>query len=336
MASVIDKIYKEIGESDFNQDVKDWLDTGLKPLNKRISGHYNGGFPVGRITEIYGGPSCGKTLLATNACIETQKRDGLAIFLDHEHAFSLSRGRKLGLSDDKNLWIYKQPTTAEESFKIIEYVANMIRTEYPDKYVTIIEDSVASMVTEEELNTEYGDENMRTRNSLPMLMSTALKKLSAVVSKTNITLIFLNQTRDNPGVMFGSKEKTPGGNSLKFYASVRIRLSKRGKITIDGSKDGEIIGETVKAQTVKNKVYEPFKECDYTTHFKNGINLVISHIDEAVKLGIIEKSGAWYNFEGCKVQGKDKLIATFDSDPALYEAMLANFVDEPLKIKDAA
>ena len=201
----IDKIYKEIGESDFNQDVKDWLSTGLLPLNRAISGKYDGGFPVGRITEIYGGASSGKTLLATRACIETQAKDGLAVFLDYEHAFSLSRAKSLGLLDEKYMWIYKQPQTAEEGFRIVEFIANTVRQENPDKFVTVIVDSIASMVTKEELETGYGESNMRTRLSLPAAMSESLKKIAPVVSKTNITLIFLNQTRDNPGVLFGDK-----------------------------------------------------------------------------------------------------------------------------------
>jgi protein RecA len=322
----IEQIYREIGENDFNQDVKDHLSTGLLPLNMAISGKYDGGFPVGRITEVFGGESSGKTLLATMALIETQKRDGLAVFLDYEHAFSLSRGKKLGLSDDKYKWIYKQPTTAEEGFRIVEFIAKTVRDQYPDKFVTIIKDSIASMVTKEEMETEYGDGNMRTRLSLPAVMSESLKKVAGIVSKTNITLIFLNQTRDNPGVMFGDKKKTPGGNAMKFFASVRMKLAKTGKI----KDEGEVIGENVKAQTVKNKVYEPFKECDYVSHFTNGINLEMSHIETLSKMGKLGDKKGFVVFDG-KSYRKGQLCEKCQTDPAIYEALLGLFYDEPEK-----
>jgi protein RecA len=319
----IEKIYSEIGESDCNQDIRDYLSTGLLPLNMAISGKYDGGFPVGRITEIYGGASAGKTLLATRALIETQKRDGLGVFLDYEHAFSLSRGKALGLSDDKYKWIYKQPTTAEEGFKIVEFIAKTVRDEYPDKYVTVIKDSIASMVTKEEMETGYGEGNMRTRLSLPAVMSESLKKVAGIVSKTNITLIFLNQTRDNPGVMFGDKTTTPGGNAMKFFASTRIKLSKTGKI----KPDGVVIGENVKAQTVKNKIYEPFKECDYVTHFTNGINLEMSHIEALDKMGKLGDKKGYVVFDG-KSYRKGQLAQKCQDDPAMYEALLGLFYDE--------
>jgi len=317
----IDAIYREIGESDFNQDIKDYLSTGLLPMNKAISGKYDGGFPVGRITEIFGAESSGKTLLATRACIETQKRDGLAVFLDYEHAFSLSRAIKLGLSADKYKWIYKQPTTAEEGFRIVEFIANTVRKDHPDKYVTIIKDSIASMVTKEELETGYGEGNMRTRLSLPAVMSESLKKITGIVSKTNVTLIFLNQTRDNPGIMFGDKKKTPGGNAMKFFASVRIKLTKTDPIK-DGD-SGPVIGENVKAQTVKNKVYEPFKECNYVTHFTNGINLEMSHIEDLDKLGLLGDSKGWVALPTGEKFRKKQLAELCRERADIYETLLS-------------
>jgi len=328
----IEAIYKEIGECDFNQDVRDYLSTGLLPLNKAISGRYDGGIPVGRITEIFGGPSSGKTLLATMACVETQKRDGLAVFLDYEHAFSLSRGIKLGLSDDKYKWIYKQPSTAEEGFRIVEFIANTVRKDYPDKYVTIIKDSIASMVTKEELETGYGDGNMRTRLSLPAVMSESLKKIAGIVSKTNITLIFLNQTRDNPGIMFGDKTTTPGGNATKFFASLRIKLSKTGKIE-DG---GEVIGENVKAQTVKNKIFEPFKECGYVTHFTNGINLEMSHIEDLDKRGLLGDTKGWVALPSGEKFRKKQLAELCRERPEVYETLLSLYAPSKDEAEKAA
>ena len=318
----IDKIYKEIGASDLNQDVSDWLSVGYLPLNKAISGKYSGGLPVGRITEIFGAESSGKTLQATIAMIETQRRGGLAVFLDFEHAFSIRRARTLGLDDDPKKWIYKQPETAEQGFSIIELIANMVRESDSEKYITVVVDSVAAMMTQEELDTGYGEGNMRTKLSLPAVMSTSLKKLGKLVSKTNITLIFLNQTRSNPGVMFGDKEKTTGGNALKFYASTRIKLVKKGKV-----KDGEeVIGENVEAQVIKNKVFEPFGVANYIGHFKEGISLAMSHMVALFEMGKLGSSKGWYEWEGKKYRAKE-LEALLKSDSAEYEAFLEMFDD---------
>jgi recombination protein RecA len=320
---IIDKIYKQIGENDANQDVTDWLGTGLLHLNEAISGHIGGGVPAGRIIEIYGGPSSGKTLLATMIMIETQKKGGIAIFLDHEHAFSISRAKTLGLSDDRSVWIYKQPDTAEDSFAIIEFVCDILRKDpkYKDKHITIIVDSVAHMVTKSELETDYGDENMKTRLSLPVVMSTSLKKVSAKVSKTNATLVFLNQTRVNPTVMFGDKESQPGGNALKFTASVRIKLRKGAKVKDDAS---EIIGEAVHAEVVKNKVFEPFKTTEYVTHFQNGINLELSHIEELHRRKLLGNTQGWLELDGKKYR-KAQLVELCKSDAKAYSALLSKF-----------
>jgi protein RecA len=319
----IEKIYREIGESDFNQDVRDFLSTGLLPLNKAMSGKYDGGFPVGRITEVYGGPSSGKTLLATMALIQTQKKDGLAVLLDYEHAFSLSRAKTLGLSDDKLSWIYKQPATAEEGFKIVDFIGNAVREADSEKFVTVVIDSVASMVTKAELETEYGEDNMKTRLSLPMCLSVALKKLAPLVSRTNITLIFLNQTRDNPGQMFGDKETQPGGKAMKFYASTRIKLSK-GKKEKDGE---EIVGEKVTAQVVKNKVFEPFKTCEYITHFAEGINLPLSHIEALNSMGKLGDTKGWVVLPSGEKFRKKELAEKCRADRELYEQILTYFED---------
>jgi protein RecA len=297
----IDDIFDKIGENDLNQDVSDWLGTGFLPLNKALSGRHDGGFPVGRITEIYGGESSGKTLLATMAMIETQRKGGLAVMLDYEHAFSMRRARSLGLCGDRETWIYKQPETAEAGFKIIELIANKVREADSEKHVTVVCDSVASMLTQSELEADYDESNMKTKLSLPAVLSTSLKKLAGLINKTNVTLIFLNQVRDNPGVMFGDKEKTAGGRALKFYASVRVRLSKAGKI-----KEGEdITGENVVALTVKNKVFEPFKKVVYVSNFAEGVNLELSHINALKNAGMLGSTKGWLVWDGEKFRAKD-------------------------------
>lgn len=317
---LIDSIIKQVGGSDANQDVKDWLSTGLLQLNEAMSGQIGGGFPVGRITEIYGGSSSGKTLLATMAMIETQKKGGLAVFLDHEHAFSIARARTLGLSDDKSQWLYKQPETAEQSFSIIEAICDMVLKQGVMTHITFIIDSVAFMVTEMEMETEYGKENMKTRFSLPTFMSTGLKKLARKISQTNVTLIFLNQTRVNPTVMFGDNETQPGGNALKFAASVRVKLRKGAKY-----KDGEeIIGENIHVEVVKNKVFEPFRKAQYVTHLTNGINVELSHIEELERRGKMGDSKGYVEWGGKKLR-KKQLVEMAQADPNVNAELLALF-----------
>ncbi len=268
MSDFIDKILREIGANDCNQDVSGYLSSGFLPLDFALSGRYlGGGFPMGRISEVCGPESSGKTLIATMAMIETQRRGGLAVLLDYEHAFSLSRAVQLGLKTDRISWIYKQPESAEQGFKITELICNIVSQEGLDKPVTIVNDSVASMVTKEELDTGIGDENMRTRLALALCLSTNLKKITNAINRTNVTLIFLNQLRENPGVLFGDKETTPGGKALKYYASCRVKLHKCGKIK---GEDGEIIGEGVRAQVTKNKVSEPFREAEYVEYSRRG------------------------------------------------------------------
>lgn len=317
----IDKIYKEIGESDSNQDVRDWLSVGYLPLNRAISGRYDGGLPVGRITEIFGAESSGKTLQATEALIETQRKEGLAMLLDYEHAFSVMRAKGLGLNTDKNCWIYKQPESAEVGFKIIEFVANEVRRVDPSRYVTIAIDSVASMVTEAELAAGYDEANMKSRLSLATVMSDSLKKLAGLVNKTNITLIFLNQTRANVGVLFGDKEKTTGGNALKFYASVRIKLVKKEKIKDD---TGKITGESVEAQIIKNKVYEPFNTAQYQGSFREGIDLEASHVDALKERGLLGDKSGWVVFKDKSYRQKE-LIELLKKDKEAYAELVALF-----------
>ncbi len=321
--SAISEITKEIGESDANQGVKDWLSTGVLTLNRAMSGRYDGGFPVGRISEVYGGESSGKTLLATMALIETQRRGGIAVLLDYEHAFSITRAEQLGLSSLPESWIYKQPATAEQGFAMIEKIAEIMQKHDPERYITVVVDSIASMVTEAELAAGFEEGNMKTRLSLAVAMSSSLKLLAGIVSRTNITMIFLNQTRDNPGVMFGDKETTPGGKAMKFYASLRVRLRKAGKIK-DGDKD--VTGEEVVAMTIKNKVFRPFVETKYASSFSEGIDLVSTHLTALQDMGLLGSTKGWVEFRGEKNRLKD-LTELCRSDPEAYASLLALFTE---------
>jgi len=318
-----EELIKAIGENDSNQDVSDWLSTGILPLNKAISGKFNGGFPMGRVSEIYGGESSGKTLIATRALIETQKKGGIAALLDFEHAFSLSRAEKLGLVTEPGIWIYKQPTTAEEGFGIIEKICDIVRKADSTKPVTIAVDSIASMVTKAEMDAGFDDGNMKTRLSLSVCMSSSLKIITGIISKTNVTLIFLNQTRDNPGIMFGDKESQPGGKAMKFYASLRIRLGKKGKI-----KDGdEIIGEEIMAKTIKNKVYRPFKECLYHSNFDTGVDIESTHISYLVDKGILTGPTGYILYQDKKRRQKE-LVKMCREDAVVNADILSMFIDE--------
>lgn len=319
---MLKNLIEELGPSDFNQDVSSWLNTGYLPLNKIISGKYHGGIPVGRVTEIFGGESCGKTLLATMAMMSTQQLGGAAILLDYERAFSVSRAHQLGMSIDDDCWFYKQPLTAEEGFYIIDTIAETVRKNQTTKHITVVVDSIASMVPKSVVETGYDDLNMKTNLSLAMLLSSALPKVVNTINKNNITLIFLNQVRDNPGVMFGEKEKTPGGKAMKFYASLRVKLTKRGKV-----KDGDvIIGENVQAEVVKNKVYEPFQNTTYLSNFSVGIDLVVSHINHAVEQGWLGTSKGWVDWDGKKMR-PNILVETLKNEPEAYSQFLTLFKD---------
>lgn len=322
-ADFIDSIYDEIGENDGNEDVKDWLSTGVLPLNKALSGDYHKGLPMGRIIEIFGGESSGKTLIATKAMEQTQARGGLAVFLDFEHAFSIERARQLGLSDERGKWIYKQPTVAEEGFAVIKAIANKVEADNLDTPITIVVDSVAAMTTQEEMETDFGKENMRTQGALSRLMSSSLRKIAPIINKKNITLIFLNQTRDNLGVSFGDKKKTTGGNALKFFASVRIKLAKIGK---EKRKD-EIVGEKVVSETIKNKCSPPFKKAEWLASYTEGIDLEMTHIRALKDMGKLGKTKGFVEFDGKKYR-EYELAEILKKDRNMYADLLKLLDDE--------
>lgn len=320
----IDDLYKIAGAPDENQDVSDWLSTGYLPLNKAISGKYSGGLPVGRITEIFGGESSGKTMIATMAMIETQKKGGLAVMLDYEHAFSLKRAITLGLDPNPKKWFYKQPLIAEEGLAHIENISKFVKKEYPDIPVTFVCDSVASMLTQEMFEGGMDALSMKAKLSLAALMSEKLPLLAQIINKTNVTMIFLNQVRVKPGVIYGDKEDTKGGVSLKFFASVRIKLIKFGKETDD---DKNVIGEHTKCVVIKNKVSEPYREAEYITHFTEGVNLELSHIDALDKMGLLGDSKGWLVLPSGEKFRKKDLVVKCKEDREFYSGLLALFND---------
>jgi recombination protein RecA len=321
----IKEIEKKLGPPEEIDEVAGFISTGILPLNHILSGSYTGGVPIGRITEIFGGESSGKTALATMVLAETQRMGGLAVFLDYEHAFDSRRAQVFGLdTEDKTKWIYRKPETAEAGFKAIGDIAEIVAAASEKGAtvpITIVIDSVAAMVTLAELETDYSDLNMKTNLSLSMVLSRCLKRVAPVISKHNITLIFLNQTRDNPGVMYGEKEKTPGGKAMKFYASTRVKLSKTGKLL---NEEKEVTGETVKATVIKNKVYRPFREGSYSSSFTIGVDLVETHVNFADELGILGNTKGWVEYNGSKMRRKE-LSEQMRQDKEKYDEFI-NFI----------
>lgn len=251
-----------------------------------------GGLPKGRIIEIYGPESGGKTTVTLHAIAETQKLGGMAAFIDVEHALDPVYAKSLGVDIDH--LIVSQPDTGEQALEIMEALARSGAIDI------VVLDSVAAMVTKAEIDGEIGDSFVGVQ---ARLMSAAMRKLTSVISKSNTVAIFINQVREKIGVMYGNPETTPGGRALKFYASVRIEVRKGEKI-VD---DGEIIGYTTKCKVVKNKVAPPFKETQFDMIFGEGISRLGEIITMGEELGFIKKSGAWYSYNGERLgQGKEK------------------------------
>lgn len=279
-----------------------------------------GGVPRGRIIEIYGPESSGKTTLCLHIIAEAQRQGGLAAFIDTEHALDTSYGQKLGV-DVSNLLV-SQPEYGEQALEICE---TLVRSNALD---VIIVDSVAALTPRAEIEGEMGDAVMGMQ---ARLMSQALRKLTAAVAKSNVVLIFTNQLRDKIGVMFGSPETTTGGKALKFYASIRMDIRRIGQI-----KDGtDVTGNRTKVKIVKNKVAPPFKEVEFDILYNEGISKVGDLIDVAVSKEIIKKGGAWFTYEDYRVQGRDGLKKMFQETPELMEKVL-NQVREVMGITNGA
>ena len=274
-----------------------------------------GGYPRGRVIEIYGPESSGKTTLTLHAIAEAQKMGGIAAFIDAEHAFDRFYAQKLGVDID-NL-IISQPDHGEQALEIAE---NLIRSGAID---IVIIDSVAALTPKSEIEGEMGDSKMGLH---ARLMSQALRKLTSTISKTNCTVIFINQLREKIGVMFGNPETTTGGNALKFYASVRLDIRRSTQIK---NNDGDVAGNKTRVKVVKNKVAPPFKTTEFDIMYGEGISAVGEILDLGVEYEIIKKSGSWFSYGDTKLgQGRDAVKLLLQDNPELLEE-LEN------KIKDA-
>lgn len=313
----LDKLEKNFGKG----SIMKLGDTAVEPIEAISTGSLGldialgiGGVPKGRIIEIYGPESSGKTTLATHIVAEAQKKGGIAAIIDAEHAFDKYYAQKLGV-DVENLLI-SQPDNGEQGLEIAD---NLIRSGAID---VIVIDSVAALVPKGEIEGEMGDSKMGLQ---ARLMSQALRKLTGTISKTNCCCIFINQLREKIGVMFGNPETTTGGNALKFYASVRLDIRRTSQI-----KDSdEVSGNRVKVKIVKNKVAPPFRIAEFDIIFGEGISKVGEIIDLGVEYGIIKKAGSWFSYGETKLgQGRDAVKALLFDNPDLMDELEAKIRTE--------
>lgn len=279
-----------------------------------------GGYPRGRIIEIYGPESSGKTTLTLHAIAEVQKTGGIAAFIDAEHAFDRFYAEKLGVNIDE--LIISQPDNGEQALEIAE---NLIRSGAID---LVVVDSVAALTPKSEIEGEMGDSKMGLH---ARLMSQALRKLTGTISKTNCTVFFINQLREKIGVMFGNPETTTGGNALKFYASVRLDIRRSTQI-----KDGEnVTGNRTKVKIVKNKVAPPFRTAEFDIMYGEGISKVGEVLDLAVEFNIVKKSGSWFSYGETKLgQGRDAVKGLIKDNPELMDELEAR-IKEEIKSKES-
>ena len=321
LRAAMDKIEKSFGKGSIMKMGDEKIDeiavisTGSIGLNAALG---VGGFPRGRVIEIFGPESSGKTTLAIHAIAEVQKTGGIAAVIDAEHAFDRFYAEKLGVNIDELL--ISQPNNGEEALEIAE---QLIRSSAVD---LIVIDSVAALTPKKEIEGDMGDSNVGLH---ARLMSQALRKLTSAISKTNTTCIFINQLREKIGVPFGNPEVTTGGNALKFYASVRIDIRKSTAI-----KDGEeVFGNLTKVKVVKNKVAPPFRKAEFDIMYGEGISRAGEIVDLGTDLEIVKKSGSWYSYNETKLgQGRDAAKNTIKDNPELAEE-LEKLIFDTLKEK---
>lgn len=322
MAGLADALAKKKITNAENLAPSIWLDTGYPVLNKRVSGDYQKGFPLGRIVEIFGPPSAGKTAIATKAMISAQRAGGIAIFMDHERSFDSRLAEKLGLDLDPNRFVYLAPDTFEESMDQVIEIGETVRSGDfgvdADAPICVVFDSLASMVPKSKWDKSAADYNMNDNTALARATSAAFPAFAQRCEKWNMLAIFLNQARTKIGVMFGDPTSTPGGSSPEFYASIRLKLGG-GKMKDDG-------GKTIGCQTVKNKVYRPFLKCSWDFVFQDDgsgkFDVIGGVIEELKELGALETTGAYIIWTDGKKYYKSALTKKIE-DEGLEDELFA-------------
>lgn len=310
IVAAIDAINKKFGKgsvANFEENIPDveFIRSGSLGLDQALGG----GYPKGRIIEIYGPESSGKSTLALHAIAEAHKTGGVVAYIDSEHAFDPKYAESLGVDLSKEAFLFSQPSSGEEGLEIAEM---LIKT---GKLDIVVIDSVAALTPKAELEGEMGDSKMGLQ---ARLMSQALRKITGCVSKTDTLVIFINQLREKIGVMFGNPETTTGGNALKFYASQRLDI-RRVNINKDGE---ESISNTVKVKVVKNKVAPPFRTATFNLVYGHGIDSIAEIVTLGVELGVIQKSGSWYSYDGSKLgQGAEGVKSLLVDNPDLFEEL---------------
>ena len=301
--SALSQALNDVYQGNASEDgVRIWLDTGFKPLNKALSGRYNRGLPCGRIIELFGGESCGKTAIATSSMISAQKQGGVAMFMDHERSFMPDLAEKMGLCIDPKVgnFVYQKPRTLEESFdKMVQYL-DLVRSKklIPDEApIVCVFDSLAAMNPKSKFAKGMEDQGMNDSLALAKACSSCFPVLQTYADEYNACILVLNQVRENPGVMFGDNTTTPGGKAPKFYASIRVALNR--------SVEKDKSGQTIKAKVVKNKVSAPFKEAKWEFKFREDgtgfLDSLSSSIDHLVDIGILKRAGAYIEYNGKKM-----------------------------------
>ncbi len=314
----ISQIQKEFGETaimrmgDANAVDIDVIPTGNLVIDRALG---VGGFPRGRIVEIFGPESSGKTTLTLTAIAQAQKSGGLAAFIDVEHALDPQYARKLGVNLDDLL--ISQPSSGEEALQIVEA---LVRSNAID---VVVLDSVAALITKQELAGEIGDS---TVGAQARLMSAAMRKLTSLISKASTVCIFTNQIREKIGVMFGNPETTPGGRALKFFASVRVDIRRIGQIK---ATDGTVQGNRTKIKVVKNKVAAPFTTCEFDIMYNEGISSTGSLLDMALEFDLIQKRGSWFAYNGEQLaQGRDAVKTALKENQELFDELTVKVTEK--------
>lgn len=289
-----------IGENSDDQQITEYISTGFPPLNNIVSGGYKGGLPQGRLIEMFGPPSSGKTALATMALIQAQQAGGIAGFMDHERSFDVGMAKNMGLKDEFPYWIYKRPSTWEESNTAMAKAAKAIREANviaPNAPILFVFDSIASAIPKSMVEKEFDEYSMNDTTALARVTSTTLKSMAAFAEKYNFSVLYLNQVRMKPGVVYGDPTTTPGGQAMEFYATVRIQLSRKKIMEDRGGGEKVFIAQEITMETVKNKLTRPFQKVVWRMGFNPDgsgyFDVTTSLIDFLIAKGKLTVSGAW-------------------------------------------